>query len=96
MPNSVRRLALAATQFILPALSGWLAFELSAREHALDALIGQGACGNLSMLPGAPLFLGHCLQCWSSGLAAGAVTYLVISMVKDFSPAVSPRLRRIP
>ncbi len=63
---------------VLPPVSAWLAFSQSAREHALDVLLGQGACGNLFMTTDSPLLLGHCLACWSSGATAGIAAFLAV------------------
>jgi hypothetical protein len=67
-----------AAVLVLPAVSAWIAFSQSAQAHALDALLGQGACGNLFMTPRAPVVLGHCFDCWSSGATAGAVALLLL------------------
>lgn len=70
--------AFRAALLVFPVASAWLAFSQSAREHALDVLLGQGACGSLFMTTDSPLFLGHCLACWSSGATAGIAAFLVI------------------
>jgi hypothetical protein len=67
-----------AALVLLPAGSAWIAFSQSAQAHALDILLGQGACGNLFMTPDAPVILGHCLDCWSAGATAGAAALLAV------------------
>lgn len=67
-----------AALLLLPAGSAWIAFSQSAQAHALDVLLGQGACGNLFMTPDAPMILGHCLNCWSAGATAGAAALLAV------------------
>lgn len=82
-----------AALLVLPAASACIAFSQAAQAHALDLLLGQGACGNLLMPLRAPLVLGHCLDCWSSGAMAGAVALLLLMGARL---AHEPGLRRIP
>jgi hypothetical protein len=84
-----------AVTLIVPAVLAWIAFSQSAQAHALDVLLGQGACGNPARGEGTPLLLGHCLECWSSGTISGAVALLALMSVRS---ALEPRggLRRIP
>ncbi|MBT9446979.1 MAG: hypothetical protein IV086_14860 [Hyphomonadaceae bacterium] len=70
---------------VLPPVSAWLAFSHSAQEHALDVLLGQGACGNLFMTTDSPLLLGHCLACWSSGATAGIAAFLAVVAARGFA-----------
>ncbi|MDZ4778163.1 MAG: hypothetical protein SGJ23_15380 [Alphaproteobacteria bacterium] len=71
-----------AALMLLPAGAAWIAFSQSAQAHALDVLLGQGACGNLFMTPDAPVILGHCLNCWSAGATAGAVALFAVLTVR--------------
>ena len=71
---------------IFPAASAWLAFGQSAQAHALDVLLGQGACGNLFITPDAPVVFGHCLNCWSAGATAGAAALLAVLTARAALP----------
>lgn len=97
--NSRRAAAIDPTQrtekafqvalFAFPPIAAWLAFSQSAREHALDVLLGQGACGNLFMTTDSPLFLGHCLACWSSGATAAIAAFLAIVAARGIATYVA-------
>lgn len=74
-----------AALLVVPAASAWLAFSRSAQQHALDVLLGQGACGNLLMSPAKPEIFGHCIDCWSAGATAGIAAFLAIAAAQRLS-----------
>jgi len=83
-----------AAAMLIPAVSAWIAFSRSAEVHALNVLLGQGACGNLLMTPDLPVIFGHCFRCWSAGAAAGVVAFLVVTGARKFSAHATGYLQR--
>lgn len=70
--------------WVMPTLSGALAFSVSARAHVLDVLLGQADCGKLFMKPAAPVLFGHCLECWTAGATAGAAMLIALLVAHLF------------
>lgn len=57
-----------------PSAAAILAFQTSARAHALDLLLAGAVCGNPANRPEVFTLFGHCMTCWSTGAAAGVAT----------------------
>jgi hypothetical protein len=83
--------ALRIAAVVLPAAAAWTAFARSAQAHALDLLLGVGACGNVAMADAPPVLLGHCFDCWTAGATAGLVVLLAVAGIERF--ASTPELR---
>lgn len=82
-----RRLATVAGRVAPPLVSALVAFEMTSRATAFDALRGLSSCGN-PLQAAMPQVLGHCVLCWeSAGAAALAAAMLIQLLARAARPA---------
>lgn len=87
----LRHVAPVAWLALAPIGAAIAAFQLSARHHALDAILANAMCGGPAMTSGAPEFLGHCMACWSAAVSTGLGTLaLMLFLVHAVQLVVVP------